>query len=163
MCESEARSRAQVRDPSPQVTWTDHGKNAGGEIEHFLQVGCEWNSRKRFHLLLLYPRMFSAIRPFHRTTWDLSRNLHRLSRNTTSFGAKGSALLSSSRRLSTKPPSPSSGPKTMPTYAHTHFEEGNSSYVAGFEDKGKLAIPPAKHLAIGALLCTVYRSCLRRT
>ena len=38
----------------------------------------------------------------------------------------------------------------MSTRAHTHFEEGNVPYVAGFEDKGKLAIPPAKHLAIGS-------------
>lgn len=38
----------------------------------------------------------------------------------------------------------------MSTHAHTNFEEGNVPYVAGFEDKGKLAIPPAKHLAIGS-------------
>lgn len=36
----------------------------------------------------------------------------------------------------------------MSTHAHTDFEGGNSSYVASFKDKGKLAIPPAKHLAI---------------
>ena len=38
----------------------------------------------------------------------------------------------------------------MSTHAHTQFEEGNSGYVTGFKDKGKLAIPPAKHLAIGS-------------
>jgi len=36
----------------------------------------------------------------------------------------------------------------MSTHAHTNFEEGNLSYAANFKDKGKLAIPPAKHLAI---------------
>ncbi|KAF9786049.1 carbonic anhydrase [Thelephora terrestris] len=36
----------------------------------------------------------------------------------------------------------------MSTHAHTQFEEGNSGYVTYFKDKGKLAIPPAKHLAI---------------
>jgi len=36
----------------------------------------------------------------------------------------------------------------MSTHAHTHFEEGNLPYVSDFKDKGKLAIPPAKRLAI---------------
>jgi len=36
----------------------------------------------------------------------------------------------------------------MSTHAHANFKEGNSPYVASFEDKGKLAIPPAKHLVI---------------
>ncbi|KAF9650707.1 carbonic anhydrase [Thelephora ganbajun] len=36
----------------------------------------------------------------------------------------------------------------MSIHAHAHFEEGNLSYVASFRDKGELAIPPAKHLAI---------------
>jgi len=38
----------------------------------------------------------------------------------------------------------------MSTHAHTDFEQGNVPYVAGFENKGKLTIPPAKHLAIGS-------------
>jgi len=36
----------------------------------------------------------------------------------------------------------------MSIHAHTDFEGGNQPYAASFEDKGKLAIPPAKHLAI---------------
>ena len=40
----------------------------------------------------------------------------------------------------------------MSTHAHAHFEEGNLSYVNGFKDKGKLAIPPAKRLAIGSFV-----------
>lgn len=44
----------------------------------------------------------------------------------------------------------------MSTHAHTHFEEGNLSYAANFKDKGKLAIPPAKHLAIGPFRFVVY-------
>jgi len=40
----------------------------------------------------------------------------------------------------------------MSTHAHTHFEEGNLPYVTGFKDKGKLAIPPAKRLAIGSFV-----------
>lgn len=43
----------------------------------------------------------------------------------------------------------------MTTYAHTLFEESNSRYVTNFKDKGKLAIPPAKHLAIGTFSSVV--------
>ena len=104
------------------------------------------------------PRMFSASRCLHRRTWVLTilpRNLQRLSRNATFLapclpqhqGTKNS-VMQSCRSLSTKPPSPSPEPQRMSIHAHTRFEEDNSSYVAKFKDRGKLAIPPAKHLAI---------------
>lgn len=77
------------------------------------------------------------------------RNLERLSRNTTFASCRPSPLVLS-RSLGTKPPSPPSPePNIISAHAHTHFKEGNLPYVDGFKDKGKLAIPPAKHLAIG--------------
>jgi len=48
----------------------------------------------------------------------------------------------------------------MSTHAHTRFEEGNSPYVAGFKEKGKLAIPPAKHLAIGPFIYDMAQNLL---
>ena len=85
------------------------------------------------------------------------RNLQRLSRNTSFASCHPSLVpytksLVLSRLLSAKPPSPPPEPKTMSTHAHTQFEEGNLPYVTGFKDKGKLAIPPAKRLAIGPLI-----------
>ena len=100
--------------------------------------------------------MSAAISPRIASLLSL-RNLQRLSRNT-SFALRYPSLvpytksLVLSRLLSTKPPSPSPEPKTMSTHAHTQFEGGNLPYVAGFKDKGKLAIPPAKRLAIGPLI-----------
>lgn len=108
----------------------------------------------------MYPRMFGASgflrRPCLASVLP-PRNLQRLLRNTTFASRRLSPVpytksLVLSRLLSTKAPSPSAEPKTMSTHAHAHFEEGNSPYVAGFKDKGKLAIPPAKHLAIGWLI-----------
>lgn len=107
---------------------------------------------------LVYARMFANAmsrlvqRPYLKNAISL-RDLQRLSRNT-AFASlcpstKGLVL---NRLLSTKPPSPSPEAKTMSTHAHTHFEGGNLPYAASFEDKGKLAIPPAKHLAIGSLI-----------
>ena len=57
-----------------------------------------------------------------------------------------------SRPLSTKSPSPPPGPKHASVHAHSHFTEGNLPYTASFKDKGKLTIPPAKHLAIGSFV-----------
>ena len=108
-------------------------------------------------LFPLRPRMFPASRSLQRPCLAnplLPRNPQRLWRNTFALcrppstpDPKSSVL---TRALSTKPPPPSPEPKIMSTHAHTHFEEGNGPYVAGFEDKGKLAIPPAKHLAVGS-------------
>ena len=85
------------------------------------------------------------------------RNLQRLSRNTPLASCRPSLVsytknLVLSKSLCTKPSSPSPEPKPMSTHAHAHFEEGNLPYVNGFKDKGKLAIPPAKRLAIGSFV-----------
>lgn len=107
----------------------------------------------------LYPRMSSASRSLTqraRLLTILPRNLRWSSRNNTFFAShlphleNKSWVVLSGRPVSTKSSSPLSPErKTLSAYAHARFEEGNSPYVANFEDKGKLAIPPAKRLIIG--------------
>ena len=105
------------------------------------------------------------------TTWVLTvlpRNLGRSSRNTTIYAScphyqkNKNPVVAGCRLLSTKAPPPSPEQKIMPTHAHTHFEEGNSSYAANFKDKGKLAIPPAKQLAIGTFQVEGSEMCALR-
>lgn len=107
---------------------------------------------------LLSPRMFAATGPCLASLLP-ARNLQLLSRNIPFASCRPSYTkrLVLSRLLSTKSPSPSPEPKTMSAHAHAQFEEGNLPYVAGFKDKGKLSIPPAKRLAIGPLIHRLRR------
>jgi hypothetical protein len=133
-------------------------RDHGGTSESEDVFNAEGHNGWPVYSLSYPPRMLSASRPLRRP-WVASvlplRNLQRSSRNLVTICRPSPTLadtksLGPTRPLGTKSPSPPPESNTMSTHAHTNFEEGNVPYVAAFEDKGKLAIPPAKHLAIGS-------------
>lgn len=111
------------------------------------------------HTLLMVPANVLLQRPCY-PGGLLTRGLQRSARSVV-FATYRPPPISCSRPLSTKSPSPPpQGRKHGSIHAHSLFEEGNLPYMASFNDKGKLTIPPAKHLAIGSFIKGSRRRCL---